>query len=297
LQIQALEAQLQSSQISQEVQAHQYHSPAAPNPTQSQYGPTQAPFPTDPTLHHDQNEQILILPNPPLSGAEARPAWLLGPIDNDQVIYPTSLFWNVKSHEQKPQWVTRPHSAVGLSKLVCTSTPVFEANRYNQLPRFRSLPIDGVNTAGHLSIGFKDNYGQENIRIHTRVGPYKKEASQKVNEITSEAIFPLLIFNRFIVRFYEVCDKELGPLDRDVFSDPYVLYSKEFKVAQFQYTFTITCVPGPNGSERLVSVQTEHLFNPPHYAKGYFQFPWIHMMEVLKALRAVHLDLQHDNMV
>jgi len=215
-------------------------------------------------------------------------------------ILPSSLIWSCLDHYRTPVWAKIAHSACSLYDSLDQTAPVTEEHkpRYREMPHYRQIPADGLNFLHTVTIHLVTSNTEENIILSVEAKPYYMPSSTSTyvgKNSNTQIRFPTYTMARFILAFFDIARTQLTPAMNDVQQEGHILLHKQIHMPKHTITFNIMVSEGPNGLERMVSIQLDdesrNKIPPP------IRFPWIRMANILTALRRVHEDLQQTGYV
>jgi hypothetical protein len=302
------EFQQQQQQQSMPIQPQQpvfYVTVPQPQPVQNHPSQPRSPAQTPPPMFHQvpQHTQVqmpdpfMVLPNMPPLGH--KPSWLHPSETIETPIPPSSLLWACKNDQMRPLWTSQRHSSASLHSKVNRHLPLFNPDRYNTKPNYRQIPIDGVNSHSSLTVQFTSDSHNEQIQLITSTRPVvHPKLNQKYKPDIKETLtIPLSLFNRFITKFFELCNQELIPADHDITANTFTIHTHEYSISDHMFKSSIDIREGVHGRERLTTIARTHNKSPPDYPNESIQIPWVHLMDALAAMRNVHQDLLNQQIL
>lgn len=171
--------------------------------------------------------------------------------------------------------------------------------RYKNLPFFRSIPIDGVNTAADIEMEWKDTGSGEYIYLTITHSAYDK-VRRKVNPretIMEELRIPGHIYHRFTTYLSEVAEIPLRPRAMDVGKEGEVLLQRRYMIRDFIMEITIQINSGYMGNDRTSFLTFKNPKFPHEHPEGLLHFPWAQTGEITSALKSLHAELYQNKLL
>jgi hypothetical protein len=287
--------QLQQQQVSQEQQLFQ---------EQLQREAAYTPMALPNTMH-TYMQDCINAPNPPkhsINGTQShKPKWLLDQqnVDVERPVFPGSFLWNGTNVYKVPEECKVQHSPVSISRQMIKDIATTTVGRYKNLPFYRSLPVDGVNTSINLEINWKDTGSGEFVFITTTHSVFDSARLRLVQQPTmiEELKIPGQIFHRLTAYHGEVAEIPLRARSLDVGQEGEILLQRCYSIREFSLLISVQITTGFVGNDRTMFLTLRNLKYPQEYPEGIIHFPWAQAAEVVGGFKSIHEELYHNKLL
>ena len=173
-----------------------------------------------------------------------------------------------------------------------------QAARYQSLPSFRQIPLDGIFAAFTLKMNYVNQQSGEieDIQILVEENQYKpKHSSTQVTRKTSIK-FPASIFHRFTRFLEEFSEIPVQPRINDMTSDTDSLLTKTLRIATLTFTLSVRILRRAQESDRMVHI---HVQGPPdsNQSESEIYFPWFQLNELVLASKDLYNELYKNHYI
>jgi hypothetical protein len=171
--------------------------------------------------------------------------------------------------------------------------------RYKNLPFYRSLPVDGVNTSINLEINWKDTGSGEFVFITTTHSVFDSARLRLVQQPTmiEELKIPGHIFHRLTAYLGEVAEIPLRARSLDVGQEGEILLQRCYSIREFSLLVSVQITTGFVGNDRTMFLTLRNLKYPQEYPEGIIHFPWAQAAEVVGGFKSIHEELYHNKLL
>jgi hypothetical protein len=275
-----------------------------PSPQQPQHAPAgqvQPPYVVPVNKFLQQDPQLLHLVAKP-NIEFVKPEWMLAHMKTEspktQPIYPGSFLWPANSVYHVPESVKQGHSAASISRHMLKTIGQSQAARYQSLPSFRQIPLDGIFAAFTLKMNYINQQSGEieDIQILVEENQYKpKHSSTQVTRKTSIK-FPASIFHRFTRFLEEFSEIPVQPRLNDMTSETECILTKTSRIATLTFTLSVRILRRAQESDRMIHI---HVQGPPELNQPDHEiyFPWFQLYELVLASKDLYNELYENNYI
>jgi hypothetical protein len=275
-----------------------------PSPQQPQHAPAgqvQPPYVVPVNKFLQQDSQLLHLVAKP-NIEFVKPEWMLAHMKTEspktQPIYPGSFLWPANSVYHVPESVKQGHSAASISRHMLKTIGQSQAARYQSLPSFRQIPLDGIFAAFTLKMNYINQQSGEieDIQILVEENQYKpKHSSTQITRKTSIK-FPASIFHRFTRFLEEFSEIPVQPRLNDMTSETECILTKTSRIATLTFTLSVRILRRAQESDRMIHI---HVQGPPELNQpdSEIYFPWFQLYELVLASKDLYNELYENHYI
>ena len=275
--------------------------PMSQQPQHAPTGQVQPPYIVPVNKFLQQDPQLLHLVAKP-NIEFVKPEWMLAHMKTEspktQPIYPGSFLWPANSVYHVPESVKQGHSAASISRHMLKTIGQSQAARYQSLPSFRQIPLDGIFAAFTLKMNYVNQQSGEieDIQILVEENQYKpKHSSTQITRKTSIK-FPASIFHRFTRFLEEFSEIPVQPRLNDMTSETECILTKTSRIATLTFTLSVRILRRAQESDRMIHI---HVQGPPELNQpdNEIYFPWFQLYELVLASKDLYNELYENNYI